>query len=222
MSSKALPNLFMLSAAVIALMAALIAGPQPVAANDSQNINRLLNNQVIVSRQIMCVLEKSPCDQLGRQLKARCQCVEGEALCLSNGHKETRAHVNGTDGRLRPEMSAVHDAHAAQRPDAESDSKKRLLNSSLGVGTGRGGHDLQLEQKQNPRAIWDTSKETIQSKRNSCYRVDSGQCPNAGCSTTSQIQQIAELTDDTNKPMAVYLLTETKAHRALHPSTRSL
>ncbi|XP_055593069.1 putative odorant-binding protein A10 [Uranotaenia lowii] len=41
-----------------------------VAANDSQNINRLLNNQVIVSRQIMCVLEKSPCDQLGRQLKA--------------------------------------------------------------------------------------------------------------------------------------------------------
>lgn len=34
-----------------------------------KNINRLLNNQVIVSRQIMCVLEKSPCDQLGRQLK---------------------------------------------------------------------------------------------------------------------------------------------------------
>ncbi|XP_058120841.1 putative odorant-binding protein A10 [Anopheles ziemanni] len=70
MSSKALPNLFMLSAAVIVLMAVLIAGPQPVVANDSQNINRLLNNQVIVSRQIMCVLEKSPCDQLGRQLKA--------------------------------------------------------------------------------------------------------------------------------------------------------
>lgn len=38
--------------------------------NESEkNINRLLNNQVIVSRQIMCVLEKSPCDQLGRQLK---------------------------------------------------------------------------------------------------------------------------------------------------------
>ncbi|XP_035915872.1 putative odorant-binding protein A10 [Anopheles maculipalpis] len=70
MSSKALPNLFMLSVAVIALMALLIVGPQPAAANDSQNINRLLNNQVIVSRQIMCVLEKSPCDQLGRQLKA--------------------------------------------------------------------------------------------------------------------------------------------------------
>uniref|UniRef100_A0A182W787 Uncharacterized protein n=1 Tax=Anopheles minimus TaxID=112268 RepID=A0A182W787_9DIPT len=50
-------------------MAILIVGPQPAAANDSQNINRLLNNQVIVSRQIMCVLEKSPCDQLGRQLK---------------------------------------------------------------------------------------------------------------------------------------------------------
>lgn len=36
---------------------------------DEKNINKLLNNQVIVSRQIMCVLEKSPCDQLGRQLK---------------------------------------------------------------------------------------------------------------------------------------------------------
>uniref|UniRef100_A0A182P4X2 Uncharacterized protein n=1 Tax=Anopheles epiroticus TaxID=199890 RepID=A0A182P4X2_9DIPT len=59
----------MLSAAVIVVMAMLIVGPQPAAANDSQNINRLLNNQVIVSRQIMCVLEKSPCDQLGRQLK---------------------------------------------------------------------------------------------------------------------------------------------------------
>uniref|UniRef100_A0AAG5DGL7 Uncharacterized protein n=1 Tax=Anopheles atroparvus TaxID=41427 RepID=A0AAG5DGL7_ANOAO len=70
MSSKALPNLFMLSATVIVLMVVLIAVPQPAAANDSQNINRLLNNQVIVSRQIMCVLEKSPCDQLGRQLKA--------------------------------------------------------------------------------------------------------------------------------------------------------
>jgi hypothetical protein len=37
----------------------------------SQNINKFLNNQVIVSRQIMCVLEKSPCDQLGRQLKGK-------------------------------------------------------------------------------------------------------------------------------------------------------
>ena len=36
---------------------------------DDKNITRLLNNQVIVSKQIMCVLEKSPCDQLGRQLK---------------------------------------------------------------------------------------------------------------------------------------------------------
>lgn len=36
---------------------------------DDKTLNRLLNNQAIVSRQIMCVLEKSPCDQLGRQLK---------------------------------------------------------------------------------------------------------------------------------------------------------
>jgi len=35
-----------------------------------QNINKLLNNQVVVSRQIMCVLDKSPCDNLGKQLKA--------------------------------------------------------------------------------------------------------------------------------------------------------
>lgn len=39
---------------------------------DDKNITRLLNNQVIVTRQIMCVLEKSPCDQLGRQLKGTC------------------------------------------------------------------------------------------------------------------------------------------------------
>lgn len=38
---------------------------------DDKNITRLLNNQVIVSRQIMCVLDKSPCDQLGRQLKGK-------------------------------------------------------------------------------------------------------------------------------------------------------
>ncbi|KAH8261182.1 hypothetical protein KR044_004743 [Drosophila immigrans] len=37
---------------------------------DEKNINKLLNNQAVVSRQIMCILEKSPCDQLGRQLKA--------------------------------------------------------------------------------------------------------------------------------------------------------
>jgi hypothetical protein len=35
-----------------------------------QNINKLLNNQVVVSRQIMCVLDKGPCDKLGQQLKA--------------------------------------------------------------------------------------------------------------------------------------------------------
>lgn len=40
-------------------------------AQDSQNINKLLNNQVIVSKQIMCVLEKSPCDSLGMQLKGK-------------------------------------------------------------------------------------------------------------------------------------------------------
>lgn len=40
-------------------------------AQDSQNINKLLNNQVIVSKQIMCVLEKSPCDSLGLQLKGK-------------------------------------------------------------------------------------------------------------------------------------------------------
>lgn len=37
--------------------------------SDEKNINKLLNNQAVVSRQIMCILEKSPCDQLGRQLK---------------------------------------------------------------------------------------------------------------------------------------------------------
>lgn len=54
-------------------------------ADDNHNINRLLNNQVIVSRQIMCVLEKSPCDQLGRQLKGNLllvfqQCVAFDIL----------------------------------------------------------------------------------------------------------------------------------------------
>ncbi|XP_002037489.2 allergen Tha p 1 [Drosophila sechellia] len=37
---------------------------------DERNINKLLNNQVVVSRQIMCILGKSECDQLGLQLKA--------------------------------------------------------------------------------------------------------------------------------------------------------
>uniref|UniRef100_A0A1Q3FNY1 Putative insect pheromone-binding family n=1 Tax=Culex tarsalis TaxID=7177 RepID=A0A1Q3FNY1_CULTA len=56
---------------VVVMMLVILAGSGgQVAANDTQNLNRLLNNQVIVSRQIMCVLEKSPCDQLGRQLKA--------------------------------------------------------------------------------------------------------------------------------------------------------
>lgn len=41
---------------------------------DDKNLTRLLNNQVIVTKQIMCVLEKSPCDQLGRQLKGTFQC----------------------------------------------------------------------------------------------------------------------------------------------------
>lgn len=39
--------------------------------SDEKNINKLLNNQAVVSRQIMCILEKSPCDQLGRQLKGK-------------------------------------------------------------------------------------------------------------------------------------------------------
>lgn len=52
---------------VLVLMATIVMSQT---GNESEkNINRLLNNQVIVSRQIMCVLEKSPCDQLGRQLK---------------------------------------------------------------------------------------------------------------------------------------------------------
>lgn len=56
---------------IMVLVLVLVGGPTgQVEANDTQNLNRLLNNQVIVSRQIMCVLEKSPCDQLGRQLKA--------------------------------------------------------------------------------------------------------------------------------------------------------
>lgn len=45
---------------------------------DDKNLTRLLNNQVIVTKQIMCVLEKSPCDQLGRQLKGMsvgAQCI---------------------------------------------------------------------------------------------------------------------------------------------------
>ena len=40
-----------------------------VNAEEPPNLNKLLNNQVVVSRQIMCVLEKSPCDNLGTRLK---------------------------------------------------------------------------------------------------------------------------------------------------------
>lgn len=66
-------------------------------ANDTQNLNRLLNNQVIVSRQIMCVLEKSPCDQLGRQLKGkdeRCACdvLLKEFLVYMNELKSRAGH----------------------------------------------------------------------------------------------------------------------------------
>lgn len=59
------------TAAVLFLTLSILMSYHIVSANDpsEKNINRLLNNQVIVSRQIMCVLEKSPCDQLGRQLK---------------------------------------------------------------------------------------------------------------------------------------------------------
>lgn len=54
---------------VVVVLFAVICLSSLACADDNHNINRLLNNQVIVSRQIMCVLEKSPCDQLGRQLK---------------------------------------------------------------------------------------------------------------------------------------------------------
>ena len=63
--AKNVRKIMILSAFVLLLLCDDVSG------NDSQNINRLLNNQVIVSRQIMCVLEKSPCDQLGRQLKGK-------------------------------------------------------------------------------------------------------------------------------------------------------
>lgn len=53
---------------VVAIMLTLSCVLVAVRADD-KNITRLLNNQAIVTRQIMCVLEKSPCDQLGRQLK---------------------------------------------------------------------------------------------------------------------------------------------------------
>lgn len=49
----------------------IVSCGEHVVRGDDKNITRLLNNQVIVSRQIMCVLEKSPCDQLGRQLKGK-------------------------------------------------------------------------------------------------------------------------------------------------------
>ncbi|KAL5285947.1 hypothetical protein ACFFRR_007560 [Megaselia abdita] len=63
--------------------------------SDDKNIAKLLNNQVIVSRQIMCVLDKSPCDQLGRQLKAALpevilrNCRNCSAQQAQNAHKLT-------------------------------------------------------------------------------------------------------------------------------------
>lgn len=56
---------------VCMLFVIISCGEHVVRGDDTKNITRLLNNQVIVSRQIMCVLEKSPCDQLGRQLKGK-------------------------------------------------------------------------------------------------------------------------------------------------------
>ncbi|KNC22290.1 hypothetical protein FF38_12906 [Lucilia cuprina] len=60
---------------------------------DEKNINKLLNNQVIVSRQIMCVLEKSPCDQLGRQLKGLDRRSLKILLMMLTGHISIRAFV---------------------------------------------------------------------------------------------------------------------------------
>lgn len=56
---------------VVCTLIVIISCGEHVVRGDDKNITRLLNNQVIVSRQIMCVLEKSPCDQLGRQLKGK-------------------------------------------------------------------------------------------------------------------------------------------------------
>lgn len=57
----------------VAVLCVVLLKPSDASAihSDDKNIAKLLNNQVIVSRQIMCVLDKSPCDQLGRQLKGR-------------------------------------------------------------------------------------------------------------------------------------------------------
>lgn len=58
---------------LVAIVSMILVHPSDASAirSDDKNIAKLLNNQVIVSRQIMCVLDKSPCDQLGRQLKGR-------------------------------------------------------------------------------------------------------------------------------------------------------
>jgi hypothetical protein len=58
-----------LLSSVLLSVAVLLASSSTTHADGGQSINKFLNNQVIVSRQIMCVLEKGPCDQLGRQLK---------------------------------------------------------------------------------------------------------------------------------------------------------
>lgn len=63
---KAYSSLAVTVAALAAIVLLLDVG---AVCADDKNITRLLNNQAIVNKQIMCVLEKSPCDQLGRQLK---------------------------------------------------------------------------------------------------------------------------------------------------------
>lgn len=40
-----------------------------VSGQTNSEITRLLGNQQIVGKQIMCVLDKGPCDQIGNQLK---------------------------------------------------------------------------------------------------------------------------------------------------------
>ncbi|XP_026462035.1 uncharacterized protein LOC113363765 [Ctenocephalides felis] len=54
---------------LVFIIGCLICGTL-VSAQGSSEITRLLGNQQIVGKQIMCVLDKGPCDQLGNQLKA--------------------------------------------------------------------------------------------------------------------------------------------------------
>lgn len=53
---------------LVFIIGCLICGTL-VSAQGSSEITRLLGNQQIVGKQIMCVLDKGPCDQLGNQLK---------------------------------------------------------------------------------------------------------------------------------------------------------